>query len=70
MPDDQQAPMRRGQFGPVGDDDLPLCDECGIQMHPFAKGHLEGYGCDDCGWSFDASLTAPTVFPEFKKVTQ
>lgn len=38
-------------------DKPPMCEECDEEMHPFA-GHegvdyVEGFACDQCGWSFD-----------------
>lgn len=37
----------------------PICEECDVEMHPFAyqtaKGWIEGWSCDECGWSFDTS---------------
>lgn len=66
------AAERRGPFGPVGEDDLPLCDQCEVQMQPYAgqdgqEQWREGYSCAKCGWFFDASLSASTVFPDYRK---
>lgn len=38
---------------------LPTCEQCGVEMHPFAgqegDENVSGWGCDLCGWSFDTS---------------
>lgn len=31
----------------------PVCEECDIEMHPFAFGGTEGWACAGCGWSVD-----------------
>lgn len=35
----------------------PMCEECDEEMHPFSAQeqdeHVEGFSCDQCGWSFD-----------------
>ena len=33
----------------------PMCEECDIEMHPFAFDGAEGFACGGCGWSFDTS---------------
>lgn len=34
-----------------------MCEECDEEMHPFSAQeqdeHVEGFSCDQCGWSFD-----------------
>lgn len=43
--------------------DVPICEECDIEMHPFATetkhGWVEGWSCDGCGWSFDTTEGDP-----------
>lgn len=62
----EEAP-RYGPFGRVGPNDKPLCEECDVEMQMFGTSEAEGWGCDDCGWSFDAPLTASTVYPEYRR---
>lgn len=35
----------------------PMCEECDEEMHEFAGAEgtdwVEGFACDQCGWSFD-----------------
>jgi DNA-directed RNA polymerase subunit M/transcription elongation factor TFIIS len=33
----------------------PICEECDIEMYPFAFDGVEGYVCSGCGWSFDTT---------------
>lgn len=34
-------------------DDVPVCEECNVNMHPFAHDGISGYSCDGCGWYVD-----------------
>lgn len=37
-------------------DNRPKCDDCGTEMHecpPASPEAVEGWSCDDCGWSVD-----------------
>lgn len=54
---ESSKPLAQGPYGMVGPGGNPMCEECDIEMHPFAAQvadrHISGYGCDGCGWSSD-----------------
>lgn len=40
-------------FAGVSRDETPVCEECDLQMIPFAFNGEEGFACQGCGWSVD-----------------
>jgi hypothetical protein len=56
--------------------DAPMCEECDLEMHPFAFDGTEGYACMGCGWSFDTTEPeeAPVVVakeePPYLEITR
>jgi hypothetical protein len=47
-----------------------MCEECDVEMYPFARGAISGYACPTCGWSFDESELSDTAAPEYFRVAE